>query len=229
MKIALAMMLLLQVVVHAGGLEFKSLVVDQDATMDASIVVTDFEFTNKGDKPVTITKCDPTCTCLTVEISGGKLKYAPGESGIIRTTFDVGNSTGIVEKGVAVFLDKDPLDKPSLNLQVNIHVPVLVALEPKTLSWELGSKPESKTIHIKIADGHSINVVDVKSKESFSCELKTIEKGSAYDLVVTPKSVDSPDLGVIRIETDSKIAKQKTQQAFAVVRKALPTKEISRK
>ncbi len=229
MKFAIATLLMLQALVQAGGLEFKELMKEQDAAMDASIVVAEFEFTNKGDKPVTIAKCDPTCSCLKVEISGGKLKYAPGESGLIRTTFDVGNATGTVDKAVNVYLDNDPVDKPSLNLQLKIHIPVLVAIEPKTLSWELGAKPEPKTIHIKMADGNSINVIDVKSKESFSCELKTLEKGRSYDLVVTPKSMDSPDLGIIRIETDSKISKQKAQQAFAVIRRAPPAKEVSTK
>ncbi len=230
MKSVLAVFLLFQALVQAGTLDFKELVKEQDAAVDSTIVVTDFEFTNKGDKPVTITGCVPSCNCLTVQVSGGKLKFAPGESGTIRTTMDVTNNTGNFDKAVAIWLDSDPKkDKPSLNLQVNFHVPVLIELEPKSVTWDIGSKAEAKTIHIKMAEGHLIHVVDVKSKESFSCELKTIKDGSSYDLVITPKSMDTPDLGSIRIETDCKIAKQRSQQAFAVVRKPLPAKEISRK
>lgn len=225
MKPLTALLLLFPTLVHAAGLEFKELTVNQDAAVNATIVTTDFPFTNASDKPVTITKSDPGCTCLKVEVSGGKLSYQPGESGVIRTTFDVGNSTGDVEKGVAVWLDDDPAAKPSVYLKVNFHIPVLVNLEPKTLSWEIGGKAESKTIHIKIADGSTINILDVKSKASFKTELKIVEKGSAYELVVTPKSVDGPDLSVIRIETDSRVAKQKTQQAFAVVRKPVANQQ----
>ncbi len=230
MKTAFALLSMLTALAQAGGLEFKELTKEQSIAVDATTATTDFEFTNTGDKAVTITKSDPNCSCLAVEISGGKLKYQPGESGVIRTTFDVGNASGTVDKGVAVWLDDDPADKPSVFLQVNIHVPVLVTLEPKTLSWSLGGTLEPKTIQIRIAEGNSINVVDVKSKDTFTCELKTLEKGRSYDLVVTPKSIDSPELGIIRIETDSKVAKLKVQQAFAVVRKMSPeAAEVTRK
>ncbi len=219
MKPLTALLLLFPALVHAAGLEFKELIVNQAAAVDATIVTTDFPFTNTTDKPVTITKSDPGCTCLKVEVSGGKLSYQPGESGVVRTTFDVGNSTGDVEKGVAIWLDDDPKTKPSVFLKVNFHIPVLVAMEPKTLSWTIGGEAEPKTIHIKIAEGSTINILDVKAKDTFKTELKTIDKGHEYELLVTPKSTAGPDLGVIRIETDSRVAKQKTQQAFAVVRK----------
>jgi Protein of unknown function (DUF1573) len=229
MKFALAILLTLSSLSQAGVLEFKELTKEEKAPVDATTVTSDFAFTNKTDKPVSIAKSDPGCSCLKVQVSGGKLKYAPGESGIIQTIFDVGNATGTVEKAVAIWLDNDPPDKPSLHLRINIHIPVLVGLEPKTLSWDIGGKPEPQTIHIKMAEGNSINITGVNAKDSFTCELKTIEKGAKYDLVVTPKTTDVPDLGIIRIETDSRIAKQKTQQAFAVVRKPLPGKDVSKK
>ena len=57
------------------------------------------------------------------------------------------------------------------------------------------------------------------SSELFACELKTLEEGKKYDLIVTPKGVDAPGMGVIRIETDCEISKHRVQQAFAVLRK----------
>ena len=230
MKVALAIILGFPALLQAGSLEFKNLVKEENAAMDATTVVSDFEFTNKSDKSVTIDRADPTCSCLKVEISGGKRTYAPGESGIIRTTFDVGNSTGVVDKGVAVFLDKDPPANPSLQLRVNIHIPVLIALEPKTLNWEIGGKAETKTIHIQIADGKMVDVLSAASSNPiFVTELKTLEKGSKYELLVTPKVIDSPGIGVIRIETDSTIAKQKTVQAFSVVRKGAVAADVSKR
>lgn len=230
MKITLAVLLVFPALLQAGSLDFENLVKEENATMDATTVVSDFAFTNKSEKPVTITKADPTCSCLKVEISGGKFTYAPGESGVIRTTFDVGNSTGLVEKGVVVFLDKDPPTHPSLQLKVNIHIPVLVELDPKTLSWEIGGKSETKTIHIRIADGNSVNVLSAASSNPvFATELKTIEKGAKYELLVTPKVMDVAGIGIVRIETDSKIAKQKTVQAFAVVRRGAAAPDVSKR
>ncbi|MES2475137.1 MAG: DUF1573 domain-containing protein [Verrucomicrobiota bacterium] len=219
MKALTALLLMFPALAHAAALEFKELTKNQEAAVDATIVTTDFPFTNTSDKPVTITDSDPGCTCLTVEVSGGKLKYQPGESGVIRTTFNVENNTGDVEKNIAIWLNDDPKSKPSVHLKVNFHIPILVNLEPKTLSWDIGGKVEAKTIHIKMAEGSTINVLNVNAKDSFKTELNTLEKGREYELVVTPKSVDGPDLSVIRIETDSRISKQKVQQAFAVVRK----------
>jgi hypothetical protein len=230
MKIVSGIWLVLAAFAQAAGLEFKELLKEVTATGAASNVVTDFEFTNKTNKPVTIAKSDPGCSCVSVQITGGKLKYAPGESGVIRTTFDMGNYSGTVDKAIAVWLDNDGPNKPSVKLTVRVHIPVLVALEPKTVTWEIGAKPEPRTIQIRMAEGENIQVLGVKSSsETFSTEVKTLEKGKKYDLVVTPLATDGPSLGILRIETDSTISKHKVQQAFAVVRKPTAAETSAKK
>lgn len=223
MKWFTSIWLALAAITHAQGLEFAELIKIISAPADATIVTAEFPFTNKGDKPVTIAKTDPGCSCLKVEISGGKLKYAPGESGVVRTTFEMGNFSGTVDKMVALWIDNDAPDKPSKQLTVRVNIPVLVGIEPKTLKWDVGTKPEPQTIEIRMAEGKPIHVVGVKSSsESFSCEVKTVEQGKKYDLIVTPKDLNGPGMSVIRIETDSEISKHRTQQAFAVARKPIP-------
>lgn len=220
MKIATAIWLALAAVSQADGLAFERVLEEVKASADATQVTADFKFTNKGDKPVTIAKSDPGCSCLSVQISGGKLKYAPGESGTVRATFDVGNFSGTVDKAIGLWLDDAAGDKPSMHLTVRIEIPVLVNMEPKTATWDVGAKPEPKTISIRMAEGHTIKVLSAKcSSPLFQQELKTIEEGKKYDLIVTPKSADSPGMGVIRIETDCPISKHRLQQAFAVVRR----------
>jgi Protein of unknown function (DUF1573) len=204
----------------AAGLEFSEPVKDVHAPADVTTVTESFEFKNHGDKPVTIAKADPTCSCLKIEISGGKLKYAPGESGVVRVTFEMGNFSGVVEKMVAIWLEGDPEDKPSRFITVRVHIPVLIAIEPKTVKWDVGSEAATQTIRIRMAEGQTIHVTGVKSStDFFSTELKTLEKGKEYDLLVTPNKTTGPGLGVIRIETDCAVSKHRTQQAFAVVRK----------
>ena len=74
-----------------------------------------------------------------------------------------------------------------------------------------------------MAEGHTIHVTGITaSSQAFSHELKTIEKGKKYDLVVTPLEVNTPGMSVIRIETDCPIPKHRVQQAFAVLRKPSP-------
>ncbi len=220
MKFALSIWLALAAFTQAAGLEFAELVKEVNAAADATIVTADFTFTNKSDKPVTITKSDPGCSCLKVEISGGKLKYAPGEVGVVRTTFEMGNFSGTIDKMVALWLDDDAPDAPSMRLTVRVHIPVLIGVDPKTVKWETGGKAEPQTIQIRMAEGKPIRVTGVtSSSELFACELKTLEEGKKYDLIVTPKGVDAPGMGVIRIETDCEISKHRVQQAFAVLRK----------
>jgi hypothetical protein len=223
MKIGIFVWLALAVCTQAGGLEFTETLKEVNAAADAILVTTEFSFTNKGDKPAVITKSDPGCSCLKIEISGGKLKYAPGESGVVRMTFEMGNFSGTVDKMVVLWIDDDAADNPSTRLTVRVHIPVLVGVEPKTVKWDIGAKADPQIIRIQMAEGKPIHVTGVtSSSESFACELKTVEAGKKYDLLVTPTTIDAPGMSVIRIETDCAISKHRIQQAFAVMRKPPP-------
>jgi hypothetical protein len=96
-------------------------------------------------------------------------------------------------------------------------------MEPKTLKWELNGDASPQIIRIKMKEGSVIRVTGVTcSIPAFKPELKTIEEGKSYELMVTPTAIQTPGLGVIRIETDAASAKHRLHQAFAVVRKMTP-------
>lgn len=213
----------------AAGLDFPRTFVEIHAPADASSVTADFEFTNRGDKPVSVSKYDAACSCMAVQIKDGKLRYAPGESGLIRAVFEMGNFSGTVDKVVALWLDGDPPEKPSLQLTVRVHIPVLVLLEPKTLKWELGGTPEPQTIRITIQNPQPVHLKNITSSSAaFRHELKTIETGKRYELIVTPTEIGTPGLAILRIETDAASEKHRIQQAFAVVRKPTPGEAAAR-
>ena len=223
MKIACGIWLGLTAWLAAAALDFPATLKEVDAPPDVESVTAEFAFTNHSGKPVDIAKYDPTCSCMVVEILDGKLHYAPGESGLVRAQFKMGNLTGTVDKMVAIWLDKDADDKPSVALTVRVHIPVLVALEPKTLKWELNGKDTPQTIHITMHHDQPIRVLSVTaSTESFKQELKTVAEGKSYDLIVTPTDIKTPCLGIFRIETDCKIKRHQIQQVFATVRKSTP-------
>jgi len=229
MKTTLGIWLALLVCAHAAGLEFKDLLKEVKAPADVKKVTADFEFTNKTDKPVTVAKYEATCSCMSVMIKEGKLRYAPGESGVVRAEFDMGNFSGVVDKVVALWIDNDPADKPSVSLTVRVHIPVLVSTEPKTVKWDLNGNGDPQTIHIRMDHTKPIKITSVScSNEAFGTQLKTVEEGKSYDLLVTPKDINAPALGVIRLETDCDIARHKTQQAFAVIRKATPAQAAAK-
>ncbi len=210
----------LAVLATGQTLDFKTKLQDINAPADAKTVSSDFEFTNRSGKTVTIRRYDATCACMSVTVKGGKLRYAPGESGVIRANFDMGNFAGEVDKSVALYLEKDPDNKPSILLTTRVHIPVLVSAEPKTVKWELDGKPETKSVRITMDHSKPIKVTGVtSSSDSFKHEVKTIREGKEYELLITPDDVAAPALAIIRIDTDCDIPKHKTQQVFGVIRK----------
>jgi hypothetical protein len=223
MKYACMMSIATLAVAQAAGLDFPNPLKELHAPADAKVVTAEFEFTNRTNKPVQIMKYDAACSCMALKIKDSKLRYAPGESGLLRADFEMGNFSGTVDKVVALWLDDDPADKPSVRLTVRVHIPVLVSLEPKTLKWELNGDGEPQTIRITMNHTEPIRVTSVNSSSpTFLHEIKTVEEGKVYELIVTPAEIDSPGLGILRIETDCAIAQHRLQQAFAVIRKPTP-------
>ena len=223
MKFVLLTCLLITAGSHAAGLKFENERKDVHADLSAAKVKSDFKFTNTSSKTLKIQKADAGCSCLAVEVSGGKLTYAPGESGVLRTTFEIGSFQGAVDKTVFVWLDGDPEDKPSSSVTLRVHIPVIIALEPKTLKWTVGDKADSKLITVKMDYEKPIHVTSVSTSSSgFKAELMTVEKGKEYTIKVTPTKTDAAGLSIIRIETDADVPKQKIRQAFAVLRAPLP-------
>lgn len=220
MKFLLPFYLALAAFAQAAGLDFAETSKEVHTTADAETAAVEFDFKNNSGKPVTIAKADAGCACMKILFSGGKLTYGPGETGVLRAVFNIGNASGTVDKTIALWLDTVPTNPPSRSINVRIQIPTPITLEPKTLKWESGGKPESQTVHIRMAEGNPIHVTAIKpSNEQFSCELKVVEEGRSYDLIVTPRDATVPALGMIRIETDCEIPKHRVQQAFAVVRK----------
>lgn len=188
------------------------------APSNADRVSADFPFTNKGATTIRVAKVNPNCSCIAIKISDGKLEYAPGETGVIRTEFDMGNFSGEVDKEVAVWLEGDPEDRPSVKLVVRVHIPALVVLEPKTIKWETGATATTLPIRVTMHHSDPIHITRATcSSDAFQLELKTLEEGSSYEVRVTPKTLEKPVLGIIRIETDCKINKHKIQQGFAII------------
>jgi Protein of unknown function (DUF1573) len=224
MKIASVIWLALAASLHAAGLNFKETRQEFHAPADATVVTRDFEFTNTSEKAVTIRKYDAACSCMAVKIKEGKLRYEPGESGVVRAEFDMGNFSGEVDKSVTLWVDSDPDDKPSIVLTVHVIIPVLVSVEPKTLKWEVDAKPDPQIIRINTTHSQPIRVTSVTcSSEAYSHELKTVTEGKVYELLVTPLDMKTPGLAIFRITTDSKINKFKVAQAYAQVRKPTPS------
>lgn len=214
---------MLAALAHAAGLEFEKDLIEVHAGLSDKTVTQDFKFTNTGTGTLKIKEADAGCSCLSVQVSEGKFSYAPGESGILRATFEVGSFQGAVDKTIHVWLEGDPAEKPSSKVSLRVHIPVIIALEPKTVKWQVGEKAETKFIEVNMNHDKPIKVVSVSaSNPDFSAELVTVEEGKKYRIEVTPANTSEAGLSIIRIVTDTDVEKQKIQQGFAVVRAPLP-------
>lgn len=207
----------------AAALKFDETTKQIKLGPDARTVTTDFSFKNESKEDVVIDRYDAACTCINAQIKGGKLVYKPGESGVIRAAFDMSLFSGTVDKSVAVWLKGDPKDKPSIVLTTQIVIPVLVEVEPKTLIWEVGEKPLPKTVTLTMKHDEPIRVTTVSGADArFTQELKVIEEGKKYEVVVTPAETDKVGMGVVHVETDCKIQRHRSHRVFTVVRHPLP-------
>lgn len=203
----------------AAGLQFDQVLKTLDVDPTETIVTADFNFSNETDEPVKIAKYDAACSCMSLKVKGGKLLYAPGETGVIRAIFDMGNFSGEVDKVLQVWLDDDPEATPSVTLTVRVNIPVLVQVEPKTVRWELGAPAEPQTVKITMNYEQPIKVLSAEvNSEAFTATLKTLEEGKTYELELIPSSTERPALGIVQIKTDCPISRHATQRTFAMVR-----------
>ncbi|HVJ46199.1 MAG TPA: DUF1573 domain-containing protein [Luteolibacter sp.] len=220
MKFVVGCWLALAGVLSAANLSFTEVKKEIKMGLEDTKGTVDYPFKNESGKPITIKEAKGFCSCTSVQISGGKTFYKPGESGVIRVNLDMGNETGTVEKAVGIFLEGDAEANPSQQLTVVIHIPVLVEIEPKSVKWAIGDAKEPKTIRLKMKAEQPIHIKSVStSTENFTQELKVLEDGRDYELVVTPKSTEANALTIFRLETDCTIKNHGTLQVFGVVSK----------
>lgn len=182
--------------------------------LQASAVVT-FGFTNAGSNVVNILDITSDCGCISGNVENKT--FAPGESGAVTVTFDIGNRTGLQSKKLLVMTD----DKAALpvHLTVSTTIPKAYDVSPKRLTWvgeQLGS--QSFTL-INVAKTPFRIEKAVSSSEGISLELKPIREGFEYELVVTPDAKMGKGLAPIIIypEKPEGIEKVRTYTVYAMV------------
>ena len=76
-----------------------------------------FRFKNVGDKPLVISNVSASCGCTVPETP--KKPYAPGETGVIKASFNSTGKPGSQSKQVNVFANLDPA-MTTLNFRVEV-------------------------------------------------------------------------------------------------------------
>lgn len=221
-----------------ADLTFEETSVFRKLSPSDETVAVSFAFKNTGDSAVVIQNVDSNCGCLSAVTD--KQRYAPGEAGRVDAEFKIGSVVGTVTKYVWVVYDdeKEPAtgekaaesgdsgdeegnrDPRRVTLSVQLDIPAIMEIEPNPVKWAVGGKPEPKVMKLTVTHDKPIHVKEVRtSRENVSVEVKTIEKGKVYELVLTPKSLDKVQLGMVIIETDCDVEKHaKKLGYFSIVR-----------
>lgn len=217
MKLHLAIALLAFPLLVHGGIEFESTTLKVDAPAGADQADFVFKFKVTGEKPVQIKDMKVSCGCL--EATTAHSEYGPGSTGEIKITLTIGSVEGEMQKPTTVFTN-DPKN-PSIQLDSIVNVQKIFEFTPMSTSWEVGDEPKPKTVRIKILGPDPIKILKYSStRENVEAEMKEVLAGREYELQLTPKSTAQPELGLISMETDCKIAKfGKRQIFFTIVRK----------
>jgi len=178
-------------------------------------VVAKYKFTNTGAKPIKIQNVQTSCGCTTAQLK--KTDYAPGESGEIETKFTFAGRTGKQEKAITVNTTDNPT-QPTI-LKLHVYIEEMVKIEPEIVLWRVGEQPDSKSIHIMIADNSSAKIVSVISDNpALKVKLTELKSGKEYEAQITPESAAQPAAATLMIRTDYPPDNPETKYAYARIK-----------
>jgi len=154
-----------------------------------------FRFTNTGPKPVTILAVESNCDCL--DAAADRAVYAPGASGVIKSSFTVGERLGLYERRIKVVTDEGP---EPVRLLVRIEVPELVTLTPRSVAWALNEAAAEKAVELEVIPGVQITFTRVQpTSGDFTARLETVEPGRRYRVYLQPPATAQPANAAFRL------------------------------
>lgn len=225
MKTLIALISLCGVSLLPAELVFETSKIEMVAGLEDKEVIGVFPFKVVGES-IKIKSFEARCSCLGARVEpvnpdrSVKLEWKDGESGRFLGRFDVTKFLGTVAKDIVVHLEGQ---ETPVRLTMEVTIPELIKVEPKSLNWVTGSEPEPQTFQITIEDSEPIQILSHKgNNENFPYELKTIEEGRRYEVTVSPKSVSNVGMGMIHLRTDSRHSRFARKTLFMVSKPARP-------
>lgn len=173
--------------------------VDLHPTLSDKTAVAHFKYKNTGDQPVKITAVQPSCGCTTA--APPKDAIAPGASGEIVATFNIGDRSGEQTKTIRVTTDEPKSEGIALKLKATI--PRLLEFAPAFLYWRPGDAPAPKTIEVKIDADFPVTKLDVSSTDpAIKVESAPVPNEKAFRITVTPETGNRPVNAALKIQPD---------------------------
>jgi Protein of unknown function (DUF1573) len=166
---------------------------------EQSVVDVAYPFKNDGKEPVSILKVEPSCGCMSPNNITGV--YVPGEGGVLKIRYHVGDKLGTVVEGVAVHTS-DPADE-TINLRLTVAISVSFHIEPGFLSWGVGEPAEAREVYLFDLSETGVKPVLVYSPDdNFTVTILPQPEQHRYALRVTPLSTESEGATNIYVDVD---------------------------
>lgn len=188
-------MLLPATVVPCAALDWKTRELSFTTAPFQSTQEAAFEFTNRSHKPVTIREVMSNCDCLSAATD--QLVYAPGEKGVLKFSFSIGDRLGLYLRRLKVMTDESP---DPVHLLIRVEVPELVTLTPRSVTWSRHEAPTEKSVDLDAIPGVTIDFTRVQpTSGDFAARLETLEAGRRYRVYLKPPATAQPANAAFRI------------------------------
>ena len=144
------------------------------------------------------------------------LTVEPGQRGELTAVFTIGSRTGKQTKHVIV--RSDDSQKPVTTLTLKATIPVWLKVRPRLVYWSPGELATTKRVILEAEDDRPMTILSVtpltpgvapapgsepasEKAPAVTAELKTIEEGQRYAVLITPTEPRTPGLTRLQIET----------------------------
>jgi hypothetical protein len=181
-----------------AALVFENTEVEVKPTITDKTAVAHYKYKNTGDKPVKITQVQPSCGCTTAALA--KDVVAPGESGEIVATLNIGERFGEQTKTIHVRTDDAQSEGTVLKLKANI--PRLLEITPTFLYWRVGEQTP-KSIEVKLGGDFPVTKLNVTSSDpAIKVESAPVPNEKKFRITVTPPGGNRPINAALKIQPD---------------------------
>jgi len=170
--------------VASASLMWETTQLDLPAKPKDSEVHGQFCFVNRGERPVTVLRVRPSCSCTVADL--GKTDYAPGESGVLDVTLSFTPGDGVISKSIFVTTDKGDGEE-IVELRVKTESKRYIVIKPTYVMWGANETPSPKSLDITAGTEQPVHVLDARTESpDFDVNLETLREGRHYRLTVTP-------------------------------------------
>jgi len=170
---------------------FDSIVFDFGKAKEGELVKHTYVFTNIGDQLLEISAVQPSCGCTTA--GEWTHKVEPGKCGTMAIQFNTAHQNPSVFKTITVTCTDKSNPRPVLQLKGTIWKPIEVTPQFAVLNVSADAPNPSTTVRIINNQEEPFTLSPPESNnKAFSAELKTVQPGKEYQVVVTAQSPLNP-------------------------------------